>query len=160
MAVDVDTPTRKRCASCGEVLAVEAFTVNRRRPDGREPYCRACLATRRREDRARRPEELRAGSRRRVGAYRRTAKGEAARLRAKAAERARPRTTEARLRQNARLRFGALVRRGAVVRPTECERCERPCRPEAHHHLGYSGPYWCDVLWLCVACHGEAHQWR
>ena len=42
------------------------------------------------------------------------------------------------------------VRRGKILRPNHCERCSKPCKPDAHHH-DYAKPL--DVEWLCRQCH-------
>lgn len=48
----VDDPSHldlKRCCLCGEDKPRVAFTVERRKPDGRRPSCRSCDAAARRE---------------------------------------------------------------------------------------------------------------
>lgn len=44
----------------------------------------------------------------------------------------------------------AIYRTGKLVRPSICESCGKPCRPEAHHD-DYSK--WLEVRWLCRSCH-------
>jgi hypothetical protein len=44
------------------------------------------------------------------------------------------------------------VRIGFLVRPDRCQNCQKPCKPEGHHH-DYNLPL--DVTWLCSSCHGE-----
>lgn len=47
------------------------------------------------------------------------------------------------------------VRVGVVVKPTACSRCEKKCRPQAHH-WSYYRPL--EVEWLCSRCHAEVHH--
>lgn len=42
------------------------------------------------------------------------------------------------------------LRKGVLVRPSSCERCHAPCRPEAHHP---DHSKWLEVIWLCRPCH-------
>lgn len=44
---------------------------------------------------------------------------------------------------------------GKLIRPTKCERCNKDCKPQAHHY-DYSKPL--DVIWLCTSCHSEVHK--
>jgi len=43
---------------------------------------------------------------------------------------------------------------GQLVRPESCARCERTCRPHAHH-ADYLKPL--EVEWLCGSCHMREH---
>jgi len=47
------------------------------------------------------------------------------------------------------------IRDGKLTRPTACERCGKPCRPEAHHP-SYDRPL--EIKWLCKACHTAEHH--
>lgn len=62
------------------------------------------------------------------------------------------------IRVKARAEVSAAMRRGDIVRPEECDSCQRPCRPDAHHHLGYEPVHWLTVTWLCRRCHKAAHS--
>lgn len=42
------------------------------------------------------------------------------------------------------------IKSGALSRPSVCERCDKPCKPDAAH-TDYSKPL--DVRWLCRGCH-------
>ena len=53
----------------------------------------------------------------------------------------------------ARIAVYRAIKRGQLVRPSECENCSKPCKPEAHHHKGYGKEYRLDVQWLCTQCH-------
>lgn len=56
----------------------------------------------------------------------------------------------------ARSKVGYALKTGALNRPTQCQKCNLPCKPHAHHHRGYDRPL--DVAWLCSRCHAEAHH--
>jgi hypothetical protein len=45
---------------------------------------------------------------------------------------------------------------GALVRPDACHSCGSACKPDAHHHRGYSAVARLDVDWLCRKCHRSA----
>ena len=42
------------------------------------------------------------------------------------------------------------LKAGRITRPSVCEWCEKPCKPQATHG-DYSKPL--DVIWLCGPCH-------
>lgn len=54
----------------------------------------------------------------------------------------------------------AAVRSGKIKRPDKCWMCQKGCKPEGHHHKGYSEEHMLDVLWLCLGCHRELHSAR
>jgi len=45
---------------------------------------------------------------------------------------------------------GRAVKKGILVRPNKCHRCNKECRPHAHH-ADYTKPL--SVEWLCPKCH-------
>lgn len=45
----VDEPVSKRCSRCGEVKPLDDFHRHRSRRDGRQPFCKACIAARYRQ---------------------------------------------------------------------------------------------------------------
>jgi hypothetical protein len=47
------------------------------------------------------------------------------------------------------------LRVGKLTRPDRCERCKKPCKPQAHH-ADYSKKL--EVEWLCKTCHGKEHR--
>ena len=55
---------KKRCPKCGEAKPQDAFPTQRKQPDGRSPWCRACHAVGNREYRTRHRERLNAARRR------------------------------------------------------------------------------------------------
>ena len=61
----------------------------------------------------------------------------------------------------AKLRYA--VKMGKIIKPYSCLWDESPTsgcngKIEAHHHLGYEGEHWKDVLWLCRNHHFEQHR--
>ena len=52
--------------------------------------------------------------------------------------------------------IGAMLYFGLLVRPAHCSKCGKECKPQAHHHRGYSKEYVLDIVWLCVPCHSAA----
>jgi hypothetical protein len=54
--------------------------------------------------------------------------------------------------------IGAMLYFGLMVRPTRCSNCGKECKPQAHHHRGYSGQCVLDIVWLCVRCHSAADK--
>lgn len=46
------------------------------------------------------------------------------------------------------------VAKGVLIPPTECSRCNTPCKPRAHHP-DYDKPL--EVIWLCASCHNDVH---
>lgn len=58
--------------------------------------------------------------------------------------------------QRARMALHYAVRIGKLIRPSQCDSCNKTCKPHGHHHKGYKEPL--NVIWLCTLCHGEIHQ--
>jgi len=61
-------------------------------------------------------------------------------------------------RVNARALIGKRIERGALIRPDRCQRCNTPCKPQAHHP-DYSKPEL--VEFLCPGadgCHRRAEK--
>lgn len=54
----------------------------------------------------------------------------------------------------ARVKARAAAKSGKIVKPENCDRCNQPCHPQAHHH-DYSKPL--EVDWLCDPCHKFIH---
>lgn len=48
----IDEPVSKRCSRCGEVKPLDDFHRRRSSRDGRQPYCKACIAARYRQRKA------------------------------------------------------------------------------------------------------------
>lgn len=46
------------------------------------------------------------------------------------------------------------VKHRTLIRPSECSKCHRSCKPQAHHE-DYSKQL--EVRWLCQGCHLSEH---
>jgi hypothetical protein len=53
---------------------------------------------------------------------------------------------------NAHAKIHRAIESGKLIRNECCEKCNKKCKPEAHHE-DYSKPF--DVIWLCRKCHAE-----
>ena len=42
---------------------------------------------------------------------------------------------------------------GTLIPPTECEICNKPCTPVAHHWKGYNYPF--HLWWVCHSCNSN-----
>lgn len=60
------------------------------------------------------------------------------------------------LKHRARNRLNYAVQSGRLQRPTICDNCRKPCKPDAHHYRGYAYPL--SVIWLCRLCHAYCHS--
>jgi hypothetical protein len=144
----------KRCPRCAETKPLSEFDKNRSMPDGRAGWCKPCMREARALSINRSPE----------------AKDAFYIKKAARQKRYRARTPEQRPTRNAQLRswetrnrektrahkaVQSALRSGRLVRPEHCERCERQCKPQAHH-ADYTKPL--DVAWLCSTCHGKEHR--
>lgn len=47
------------------------------------------------------------------------------------------------------------VETGKLIRPSSCSKCQKECKPHAHHE-DYSKAL--DVIWLCATCHFYLHH--
>lgn len=59
------------------------------------------------------------------------------------------------LKYKATCAVGNAVRDGRIIRPKTCSKCNKECKPHAHHD-DYSKPL--SVRWLCVRCHNDFHN--
>ena len=64
------------------------------------------------------------------------------------------RRSKDREKERARARIYKAISRGHMQRPTQCEKCLKDCKPEAHHD-DYEKPF--EVKWLCRICHRQIH---
>jgi len=62
------------------------------------------------------------------------------------------------VRAKAHMLFKTAVKRGKIIRPDVCSLCKKPCKPDGHHHNGYSEEHMYDVIWLCSMCHKREHM--
>jgi hypothetical protein len=131
----------RRCTSCGREKPITAFQLHRRYRGGRRRQCRNCVSAAQRRWRLLNPALVRAQQRRfrrRHSALRRTPEGGR--------------------KHSARMMAFYAVRLGFLPRKHRCEKCgiEDRCAPLYRHHPDYADPL--NVVWLCAACHGEAHR--
>jgi len=161
----------KRCNKCETEKPLDNFNKNRSRKDGRQSWCRACVAiydnspkmkaARRRYERS---EEGKAARRR----YLKTEKGSAM---IKLASKKWRQTRKGKAlgyklhlayirrhpeRRNARYAIRRAVETNKMPRPTQlqCEYCEN--QAEHYHHDDYNRPL--DVTPLCRLCHEDLHR--
>ena len=119
----------KKCSRCGIEKPYEAFSPDRRRPDGCYSSCRECLRGRYKQ----RP-ELRLAQRRRWALKKQASNDPKFR---------------------ARIALNNARRDGRIIRPDACSKCGCECIPHGHH-TDYSKPL--EVIWLCHPCHVEEHE--
>jgi hypothetical protein len=55
----------------------------------------------------------------------------------------------------ARSELNKLVYNGEIIKPTQCEKCKKETKTEAHHE-DYELPH--IVVWLCKSCHMGIHR--
>lgn len=133
---------KKKCAECGQELALTEFNKNKSKKDGLQDRCRACFS---RYNKAR------------YAANREKTKANVKRYREEHPEA----ILETKLRMcsknptriNASRAVDAALKVGRLTNPGICFGCgctSDEHRIEAHHH-DYSKPL--DVVWLCTPCH-------
>jgi len=57
-----------------------------------------------------------------------------------------------------RYKFWCAVKNGEFKKPETCSHCGKKKRLDSHHHLGYEGDNWKNVVWLCRKCHQIEHR--
>lgn len=126
-----ETILTKRCSGCKEIKEVSNFARNRAAFDGYQHYCRPCdhASTKRH----RKTEAAKISWRKRGAKWQAKNKHKHA-------------THEA---------FQRALKSGMIIRPNFCQECKKECKPEAHHHKGYSVEFRLDVQWLCRSCHAN-----
>ena len=48
------------------------------------------------------------------------------------------------------------IKSGKIIRPNNCEKCNKECKPDAHHE-SYKKEDWLNVIFLCRSCHRSRH---
>ena len=135
--VEMDT---KYCPGCEDDRPVKEFSKNKAKKDGLCSQCKSCEATRNRE-------------------YNHTYQVERASYRQAHRPEINASTRAYRLRhplpQKARRAIRYAIETGKIIRPDRCSNpeCNKLCKPEAHHYLGYAKEHWLDVVFLCADCH-------
>ena len=59
--------------------------------------------------------------------------------------------------RKAKSAVSAALKKGELERPSKCERCDTPCKPEGHHE-NYDPTQWLVIMWVCVPCHRRVHN--
>lgn len=54
------------------------------------------------------------------------------------------------VKRSAQNKLNKAVMYGRITRPKQCSKCDKHCKPDAHHS-DYSKPL--QVIWLCRSCH-------
>ena len=134
-----DTQSHKQCSKCKEFKLPSAYYVNR-------ITCKQCHAAIGR--RWVNTENGRQLIRQAQARFRKTEHGKE-----KARREARNYRINNPIKYRARMALAHAVRMGRVYRPDSCSQCGISCKPEAHHHNGYSAEHRIDVIWLCKSCH-------
>jgi hypothetical protein len=143
----------KRCFKCLRVRPIAEFYKHSMMRDGHLNKCKDCTRRDTAENRAKRIDYYRA-----YDMVRYAESGQ----RGEASDEAKRRSGKAWKERNAdKMRAHQRVRSalssGTLTRPSACERCSRPCRPQAHHH-DYNAPL--EVEWICSRCHASVHRKR
>jgi hypothetical protein len=138
----------KTCPRCGETKPLDQFNRDRTQRDG---HCRRCKLCHRK---AAGEWQRGKGKAKHAAAVKRWQSGSGRRAMSGAKMAAYRREPE---KYQARMAVYRAVKSGKLVRPDRCDDCNVPCRPQAHHHRGYSAAARLDVVWLCDACHRAKH---
>jgi hypothetical protein len=147
--------TEKKCTKCGEVKALDAFSVRPRGSQGRSSKCKESTAAysreryeRRRETEIERTSKWLRENPDRMKEYRKK-HAESTRQYMRMDYRRRPEVWSARKAVNYAVASGKLKR-------LPCELCGNP-KSEGHHE-SYEQEQWLNVRWLCRKHHVEAHK--
>lgn len=168
----------KKCLHCKRSKLTHLFSNDRKRPDGKYPYCKACVRrtyheryawkeqtpeykARHKAWRDARPEWALAQSRKYEEANRAKRRKDKRDRYAKfrAEECARAKRVREKFKDHCRARWALAQQiRYHGLKKKPCEDCGTRMRVQAHHHKGYSRAHWLDVIWLCPPCHGRRHR--
>ena len=149
----------KQCQKCRQSKTLEWFFRNRSTRDGFSHYCKPCHSAVVKRSNAR-PAALaahaelqkryrEANADKRAETVRKYNGGDTA----KATRKRFFQTEKGKAQMRAHAAVHKAIRAGVLVRPTACEVCGTPCRPDGHHHLGYAVGHRLSVKWLCKPCH-------
>lgn len=163
-------PSERPCKKCGVVLPLEDFSPGNC-SFGRRSWCKPCERSYRREKynpKRERPYAIKYGrkNRDRIRQTRRSLRVrkpevyKATLERNRQAAKARPKPKRDPIKDRARARLHLALKKGTVVRPKKCEACSVRCKPDGHHHKGYTPKHALDVQWLCRLCHRDADYGR
>ena len=172
----------KTCTKCKIEKQIDAFSLNKRRKDGRQEWCRYCRSQHHlanRDSILKKHAEYRSVNRLKlrekqseyhavhaseIRAYCRDwrakiksdpIKHDRYREQTNAgAKSSRQRYPE---RDKARLAVSNAIIAKKIIRPESCSSCGCSCKPEAHHD-SYDQDQWFNVRWLCRPCHETHHR--
>ncbi len=118
----------KICPSCKKKLLLTNFAIDKTKKDSRTSHCKSCRNIYKRVKRALGYSQSTYGKKYYVENPEKTkAKG----------------------------MIQAMISKGLIERPSTCEICDKPCKPDGHHP-DYLKPY--EVYWLCKDCHRFVHS--
>jgi len=172
----------KTCSRCREEKQVEAFSLNKRRKDGRQDWCKVCISNRAFENRdliLQKSAAYRQKNREKLRQYQSVYNAlHASKIREQSREwRAKIKLdplkyerfkAQTRIgvklsklkypdRELARIAVKKAIESGEIVRPDCCSSCGVQCKPEAHHD-SYEQDQWLAVRFLCRKCHNIHHR--
>jgi hypothetical protein len=135
----------KKCHTCGNILPLEAFHLNRAMADGHSTRCKAC---KKEYDAAQLDRRLELERQRR-----KTSEGKEVRRRANWNARQRhPDQVKAHQAVTNAVRDGKLPH----ISTQECEKCG--AEAQEYHHRYYDLDSWLNVVPLCRECHRSIHE--
>jgi hypothetical protein len=172
----------KTCSKCNAEKQIEAFSLNKRRKDGRQDWCKVCVSNRFFENRdliLQKSADYRQKNREKLRQYQSVYNAVHA---SKIREHSRDRRSKIKLdpikfqrfkdqtrmgcklsklkhadRELARIAVKKAIKAGEIVRPEYCSACGVHCKPEAHHD-SYEQGQWLSVRFLCRKCHNIHHR--
>lgn len=136
----------KTCFKCRRILPLDAFYKHNQMADGHLGKCKDCNKKDVMENRIKRVEYYRDYDRKRSKT---TKRKDLDGSRHKAFIEKNP------LANIAHSATSRAIRTGVIQRPSRCDRCQKECKPDAHHDF-YTRPL--DILWLCDICHCQRHK--
>lgn len=166
----------KWCCNCDTTKPLDAFNRHKKKPDGRQTFCRVCQRAQYGKNK---DVLLKQMSERQAKAYRENPQKFLEKNRRwKAANRSKVSAMNKRYRERhpqmgkthrdlyeqrypERIRANRLLKkavaRGQLAKPKHCERCGKACEPLEldGHHRDYDKPLVAD--WLCRQCHVDVH---
>jgi|LakMenEpi03Aug12_release.lakeMendotaPanAssembly.Ray.scaffolds.fasta_scaffold834691_1 hypothetical protein len=172
----------KKCTKCKTEKPVDAFSLNKRRKDGRQEWCKVCLSEHHlanRESILKKHAQYREANRLKLRLkqaeynalhasktriysrdWRAKVKSDPIKFERyreqtnAGVKRSRQKYPE---REKARLAVSNAIISGKMTRPSSCSSCGCECKPEAHHD-SYDQDQWFNVRWLCRPCHEIHHR--
>ena len=168
----------KKCTKCSRRKSAHLFSGDKKRPDGKYPYCKACVRAEWKKRYAWKEQtpEYKAMRRRwrqthrqqhyaRCLRYEESHRPERRRQKRERyakfrnAELSRAKRVREKFKDHCRARWALAQQiRYHGLKREPCKDCGARRRVQAHHHKGYDKVHWLDVVWLCSVCHGRRHR--